>query len=82
MIGLEDRRALARDIHCAHSSGARLQLACETAGIEVRTLQRWKTHAGLVAGDGRPVAVRPMPSHALSIAERAQLVLVAFVPLD
>ena len=80
MIGLEDRRALARDIHAAHTAGARLQLACETAGIEVRTLQRWKAHEGLVAGDGRPAAVRPMPSHALSIAERAQLVLVANEP--
>ena len=80
MIGLEDRRVLARDIHSAHEAGARLRLACETAGIELRTLQRWKAHAGLVAGDGRPVAVRPMPSHALSIAERAQLVRVANEP--
>ncbi len=38
MIGLEDRQALAQDIHCAHTAGARLKLACETVGIEVRTL--------------------------------------------
>ena len=38
MIGLEDRQALARDIHTAHSAGARLRLACETAGIDERTV--------------------------------------------
>jgi len=80
MIGLEDRQALTRDIHTAHSAGARLRLACETAGIDERTLQRWKAHEGLVAGDGRPQAVRPLPSHALSVAERAQLLQVANEP--
>ena len=34
MIGLEDRQALARDIDAAHAAGARLRLACETAGID------------------------------------------------
>ena len=58
MIGLEDRQALARDIHTAHTAGARLKLACETAGIELRTLQRWKAFDGLVRGDGRPRAGR------------------------
>ena len=80
MIGLEDRQALAQDIHTAHSAGARLRLACETAGIDERTLQRWKACQGLVAGDGRPQAVRPIPSHALSVAERAQLLAVANEP--
>lgn len=80
MIGLEDRQALARDIHSAHDAGARLRLACETAGIELRTLQRWKAHRGLVAGDGRPQAMRPMPGHALSGAERAKLLAVANEP--
>ena len=37
MIGLEDRQSLAHDIHTAHKAGARLRLACETAGIDVRT---------------------------------------------
>lgn len=80
MIGLEDRRALARDIHTAHDAGARLQLACQTAGIELRTLQRWTAHEGLVAGDGRPAAPRPMPSHALSPHERVQLLALANEP--
>ena len=80
MIGLEDRRALARHIETAHDDGARLHLACETAGIDVRTLQRWKAEEGLDAGDGRPQAMRPVPSHALSEAERAQLLRVANEP--
>lgn len=80
MIGLEDRQALARNIDVAHAAGARLHLACETAGIELRTLQRWKVQEGLTQGDGRPEAVRPMPSHALSADERAQLLAVANEP--
>ena len=80
MIGLEDRQALARDIDVAHSAGARLKFACETAGIEGRTLQRWKACDGLVSGDGRPQAVRATPSHALSEAERAQVLAVANEP--
>ena len=80
MIGLEDRQALAQDIDMAHAAGARLQPACEVAGIDVRTLQRWKARQGLVLGDGRPQAVRPMPSHALSPEERAALLAVANEP--
>jgi hypothetical protein len=80
MIGLEDRQALAQDIEAAHSAGARLQPACEIAGIELRTLQRWKAQQGLTAGDGRPQAVHPTPSHALSPAERAALLAVANEP--
>ena len=80
MIGLEDRQGLARDIDTAHAAGARLRPACDVAGIELRTLQRWKAQQGLTAGDGRPHAVRPAPRHALSSAERAELVRVANEP--
>lgn len=80
MIRLEDRQQLARDIEQAHRAGARLKPACELAGIDVRTLQRWKAGAGLVRGDGRPQAVRPQPAHALSEAERARLLEVANEP--
>jgi transposase InsO family protein len=78
MIRLEDRQALARDIDAAHSAGARLKPACEIAGIDLRTLQRWRAGAdGTICGDGRPQAVRPAPKHALSEAERARLLAVA-----
>ena len=80
MTGLEDRQSLSRDIGVAHAAGARLHLACEIAGIDVRTLQRWKAREGLALGDGRPQAVRPLPGHALSGAERAELVRVANEP--
>jgi putative transposase len=79
MIGLEDRHALARDIGIAHAAGARLRLACETTGIDVRTLQRWQA-AGEIKPDGRPVATRTAPKHALSAAERAQVLAVANDP--
>ena len=80
MILIEDRRSLADNIETAHSAGARLRLACEIAGIDERTLQRWKAHAGLAKGDGRPQAVRPVPSHALSEHERTRLLDVVNEP--
>ena len=61
MIGLEDRQSLSQDIGVAHATGARLHMACEIAGLDVRTLHCWKAHEGLVVGDGRPQAVRPLP---------------------
>ena len=80
MIGLEDRRQLSEDIEQAHRAGARLHLACELAGIDVRTLQRWKAQDGLVRGDGRPGAMRAKPAHALTPAERERIVSVANEP--
>ena len=80
MIGLEDRRTLAQDIGAATEAGARLDAACEIAGISARTLQRWKAQQGLVSGDGRPAAERPLPAHALSSAERAEILRVANEP--
>jgi putative transposase len=80
MIGLEDRQALARDISDAHTAGARLELACEIAGISLRTLQRWQADEGQIREDGRPSAARPMPAHALSEKERAKLLAVANEP--
>lgn len=80
MIVLEDRQEHARAIQAAREAGARLHQACEVAGISARTLQRWEAHQGLETGDGRPTAVRPMPSHALSEAERAEVLRVANEP--
>jgi putative transposase len=80
MIGLEDRRTLAQNIETAHQAGARLHLACDVAGIDVRTLQRWKAHEGLIQGDGRPDAAHPKPAHALRPEERQQILQVANEP--
>ncbi len=80
MIGLEDRQTLAQDIEAAQRAGARLEQACEVAGIDQRSLQRWKANHGLVSGDGRPAAVRPTPAHALTPAEREQILQVANEP--
>jgi putative transposase len=80
MIGLQDRQNLVQNITQARRSGARLRPACEIAGIDVRTLQRWQAGPGLVSGDGRPQAARPAPSHALSATEREQLLRVANEP--
>ena len=77
MIGLEDRQMLARDIKIAQMAGARLEPACAIAGISVRTLQRWQATDGEIRSDGRPMAVRPIPAHALSGAERARVLAVA-----
>jgi putative transposase len=77
MILIEDRRSLAQDIQTARDAGARLEQVCEVAGIDERTLQRWNAREGLSKGDGRPKAVRPIPSHALSPDERAKLLSVA-----
>ena len=80
MTRLEDRQILVRDIEQACADGARLALACALAGIDTRTLRRWKTDDGSIQGDRRPDAERPVPSHALSEAERARIIAVANEP--
>ena len=85
MTRLEDRQTLASTIAQARAEGARLSSACALAGIDVRTLQRWQRGGdpatpGQVRADRRPDADRPMPSHALSEAERARIVAVANEP--
>ena len=50
------------------------------AGISVRTLQRWQVDEGLVTGDRRPAAPRPLAAHALSAEERAAVLQVANEP--
>jgi hypothetical protein len=43
-------------------------------------LRRWKSNDGVPRGDRRPEADRPVPSHALSETERAQIIAVANEP--
>jgi transposase InsO family protein len=80
MTRLEDRQILVRDIEQACADGARLARACALTGIDAATLRRWKTGDGLAQGDRRPDADRPIPSHALSQAERARIIEVANEP--
>jgi putative transposase len=80
MTRLEDRQILVRAIDQVRAAGARLAPACDLAGVDPRTVQRWRAGDGLVQGDHRPGAVHPMPSHALTEAERARIVAVANQP--
>ncbi len=80
MTRLEDRQILVRDIEQACAGGARLAPACALAGIDARTLRRWKAGDGLRQGDRRPDAARSVPPHALSEAERARIIEIANEP--
>jgi putative transposase len=80
MTRLEDRQSMMGEIAQARAAGARLAPACALAGIDLRTLQRWRSAGGLAHGDRRPAADRPTPPHALSAAERARIVAVANEP--
>jgi putative transposase len=79
MILVEDRQMIAERITQAHLKGARLKAACELAGIDVRTLQRWKRE-GLQRGDRRSHAIRHTPAHALSALERERILQIANEP--
>ena len=79
MILVEDRQIIAERIAQARAKGARLKAACELAGIDVRTLQRWKRE-GLERGDRRPHAVRRTPAHALTAEERERILQLANEP--
>jgi putative transposase len=80
MIALEDRQRTAQWLEAACRDGARLKLACEVAGIDTRTVQRWKAGNGLARGDGRPQALRPACAHALSVEERQRILELANEP--
>ena len=77
MTRLGDRQTLIDQITDARASGARQAPACAVAGVDPRTIQRWRKADGLARGDQRPEAIRPAPSHALTEEERARIVEVA-----
>src|ERR1700754_617874 len=80
MTRLEDRQILVRKIEQACTDGSRLASACALAGIDARTLRRWQAGDGSILWDRRPDAERPVPSHALSEAERAKIVAICNEP--
>ena len=64
----------------ACTAGARRAAACQTLGLSVRTVQRWR-EAGEVQTDGRRAAAqRRTPANALSPEERAQVLVTANRP--
>ena len=79
MISTPDRQTAVALIDEARSAGARLRPCCQVMGITARTYQRW-TREGEVRSDGRPEALRPLPSHALSAEERAAVLAVCNTP--
>jgi len=80
MTRLEDRQILLHDIAQARTDGARLVPACALTGVDPRTPQRWKLAEGVSRGDRRVEAHHPVPSHALSEAERARIIEVVNEP--
>ena len=62
MTRLEGRQTLIRDIEQAQADGARLEAACALAGIDARTLQRWRSGGGPTCADRGPDAIRPTAS--------------------
>ena len=73
-----DDRSYARElIEEAVAAGARLASACRELGISARTWQRWRQNP---EGDGRPTAVRRQPSHALTKAERMEILTICHRP--
>jgi putative transposase len=72
----EDRQILVHLVAEARAGGLRQAQACALAGIDPRTIQRWRKNHGLSRGDQRPDAIRPAPSHALTEEERERIVEV------
>ena len=79
MISTQDRRRAVSLIDEARAAGARLKPSCGVLGITARTYQRW-TQGGAVRADGRPAAVRPAPSHALTEDERQAVLETTLQP--
>lgn len=79
MISAPDRRKIVMLINEARQAGARLEPACEVAGISNRTYQRW-TGQSDVREDGRPTAVRPEPANKLTREETEKVLSICHDP--
>jgi transposase InsO family protein len=76
MTSSSDRRHIKQLIDNAQAGGARLTRACAVLALSPRTLQRWQQ----VPADRRPHTPHPVPSNALSTAERAHVLEVVNTP--
>jgi len=61
----------------AAASGARLAPACDTLGLDVRTVQRWRRQS---VGDDRRAGPQTKPTNSLSNAEKARILEVVNSP--
>jgi len=75
MIALTERLQLIKLLQEATQAGARLDKACDVLGLSLRTFQRWQATETVVT-DQRTLQ-RNMPRHALTLAERAEVLAVA-----
>lgn len=75
MTSLQQRQQLIDSVTEATAAGARQDRACAVLGLSPRTLQRWQA-GGTLTEDRRPQR-HYTPSHALTEAERAQVLAVA-----
>lgn len=77
LITEQDKEAAIKLIQEACNTGARLKLACELLGIDIRTLQRWKIDRSLKDKRRGPTTA---PANKLTDAERARIVEVVNLP--
>ena len=68
MTSYPERQQTIQWIEEAMAQGARKALACETIGLNIRTVQRWYQNNTVVA-DKRPQARRPEPANRLTDEE-------------
>ena len=72
MTSIPERETIIQLIQQANTAGARLERACEEAGISLRTYRRWYQN-GKTLPDKRPEAVRPEPANKLTPQEREKI---------
>ena len=81
MTDLAQRQSIVKMIHEAESAGAGRGKACKVVGISIRTLQRWSPQGSdEVKADQRPEAVRPAPSHQLTLEEKVAILASCHEP--
>lgn len=73
MTSYPERQQTIQWIEEAMAQGARKALACETIGLNIRTVQRWYQNNTVVA-DKRPEARRPEPANKLTNEEKARII--------